>query len=63
MTKKAEPQAKDHALEQWVRTEGVARYDTYHRDGKGRPTVEVFALFRKRATNQGSTKARRKTKR
>lgn len=40
-------QLQDTVLETWLRTEGVARYDTYHRDGaEGRPAAEVFARLR-----------------
>ena len=41
--------ARDAALEQWLRTEGVARYDAYHRDPSGgRPASDVFARLRAR---------------
>ena len=41
------------ALEQWLRTEGVARYDAYHRDPSGvRPAREVFAQLRRRAAKK-----------
>lgn len=40
-------QAHDAVLEEWLRTEGVARYDAYSRDGaEGRPAAEVFARLR-----------------
>ena len=40
-------QAQDAALEQWLRTEGVARYDAYHRDPRGgRPAADVLARLR-----------------
>jgi putative addiction module CopG family antidote len=54
---------QDSALEQWLRTEGVARYDAYHRDGKGRPAAEAFHQLRDRASNKDSISARRATKR
>ncbi|MEX2036176.1 MAG: type II toxin-antitoxin system ParD family antitoxin, partial [Xanthobacteraceae bacterium] len=45
---------QDAALEQWLRTEGVARYDAYHRgEGAGRPASEVFARLRARAVTKG----------
>jgi putative addiction module CopG family antidote len=55
--------SQDNALEQWLRTEGVARYDAYHRDGKGRPAAEVFARLRERATKKDRAAPRRTTKR
>lgn len=40
-------QAHDAVLEEWLRTEGVARYDAYRRDGgEGRSAAEVFARLR-----------------
>ncbi len=40
-------QAQDAVLEEWLRTEGVARYDAYHRAAaEGRPAAEVFARLR-----------------
>jgi antitoxin ParD1/3/4 len=45
-------QAQDAALEQWLRTEGVARYDAYHNDpSRGRPASEVFSRLRARHTD------------
>ena len=39
--------ARDTAEREWLRTEGVARYDAYHRDPTGaRPAAEVFARLR-----------------
>ena len=51
---------QDRALEQWLRTEGVARYDAYHRDeSTGRPAVDVFARLRARTDKkQGIAKRR-----
>ena len=51
---------QDGALEQWLRTEGVARYDAYHRNAEsGRPAAEVFARLRARAgKKQGTAKKR-----
>jgi antitoxin ParD1/3/4 len=38
---------QETALEDWLRTEGVARYDAYHRgSSQGRPAAEVFARLR-----------------
>ena len=40
-------QAQEAALEDWLRTEGVARYDAFHRDpSSGRPVAEAFARLR-----------------
>jgi antitoxin ParD1/3/4 len=55
---------QDAALEQWLRTEGVARYDAYHRgEGAGRPGAEVFARLRARTDKQARPPARVKSKR
>ncbi len=52
---------QDGALEQWLRTEGVARYDAYHRDtGGGRPTAEAFARLRTRVGKKQRTAPRNK---
>src|SRR6185436_4240596 len=46
--------SQDGALEQWLRTEGVARYDAYHGDRySARPAAEVFARLRARAAGGG----------
>ncbi len=37
---------RDAALEDWLRTEGVARYDAYKRNPRGRPAEKVFARLR-----------------
>lgn len=37
---------RDAALEDWLRTEGVARYDAFKRDPRGRPAEKVFARLR-----------------
>jgi len=37
---------RDAALENWLRTEGVARYDAYKRDPRGQPAEKVFARLR-----------------
>ncbi len=40
-------QLQDTVLENWLRTEGVARYDAYHGEAQeGRPADEVFARLR-----------------
>jgi antitoxin ParD1/3/4 len=50
--------AQEAAVEDWLRTEGVARYDAYHRGrNKGRPAADVFA--RLRAHHIERTKSRR----
>ena len=39
-------EVQEAAVEEWLRTEGVARYDAYHRSrrpNRGRPAAEVFA--------------------
>jgi putative addiction module CopG family antidote len=41
-------QAQDAAVEEWLRTEGVARYDAYRRDpSRGRPAPDAFARLRR----------------
>lgn len=40
--------SQDSALENWLRTEGMAGYDAYHRSGKGQPATAVFAQLRER---------------
>ena len=37
---------REAALEDWLRTEGVARHDVYQRDPQGEPAEEVFAQLR-----------------
>lgn len=37
---------RDAALENWLRTEGVARYDAFKRDPQGAPAEKVFARLR-----------------
>ena len=55
---------QDTALEQWLRTEGVARYDAYHSDVRGgAPAAEVFARLRTRASNKRRPRTRRPNKR
>ncbi len=40
-------QAQEVAIEQWLRTEGVARFEAYRRDPRGaQPAAEVFARLR-----------------
>jgi antitoxin ParD1/3/4 len=49
---------QDTALELWLRTEGVARYDAYHRDPSGAsPAAEVFARLRKQGGARGKPRA------
>lgn len=36
------------SLEDWLRTEGVARYDAFKRNPRGRPAKQVFARLRER---------------
>ena len=38
---------RDAALEDWLRTEGVARYDAYKRDPRGEPAEKVFEQLRR----------------
>jgi antitoxin ParD1/3/4 len=39
--------SQEAALEEWLQTEGVARYDAYHGGkSRGRPAAEVFARLR-----------------
>ena len=37
---------RETALEEWLRTEGVARYDAFKRDPQTEPASKVFALLR-----------------
>jgi hypothetical protein len=47
------------ALEQWLRTEGVARYDAFHRNPRrGRPAAEVFARLRAHHVERKRKRAR-----
>jgi len=49
--------AQEDLVEEWLRTEGVARYDAYHREpDKGRPATDVFARLRAHRIEQ--TKSR-----
>jgi hypothetical protein len=45
-TRSKKPSAES-ALEEWLRTKGVARYDAYKRDLRGRPAEKVFARLRR----------------
>jgi antitoxin ParD1/3/4 len=39
--------ARDAAEEEWLRTEGVARYDAFHRNPRrARPVADAFARLR-----------------
>lgn len=52
------------AVERWLRTAGVARYDAYHNGGDaGRPAAEVFAELRARTRNKNRTPSYRAKKR
>ena len=52
---------QDGALERWLRTEGVARYDAYQHDaGGGRPGAEAFARLRARVGKKERTAPRSK---
>ena len=49
-------QSQHGALEEWLRTEGVARYDAYRLDpSRARPAADVFARLRAR-TSAGTKK-------
>src|SRR5262245_36035284 len=49
--------ARDAAEEEWLRTEGVARYDAYHRNPRrGRPATEVFERLRAHHTKRSKKK-------
>jgi len=43
---------RNAALENWLRTEGVARYDAYKRDPRGEPAEKVFAQLRRHHTKR-----------
>jgi antitoxin ParD1/3/4 len=44
-------EAQESALEDWLRTEGVARYDAFHRNpANAHPAADVFARLRARHT-------------
>jgi Arc/MetJ-type ribon-helix-helix transcriptional regulator len=48
--------AQDAAIEAWLRTEGVARFDAYRSGrGRGRPAAEVFARIRAHHAEQTNT--------
>jgi antitoxin ParD1/3/4 len=47
-------QKQETAVENWLRTEGVARYDAWHRNPDGRPAAEVFATLRARHRKRAS---------
>jgi putative addiction module CopG family antidote len=48
-------QTQDAAVEDWLRTEGVARYDAWRRDPRGRPAAEAFASLRKHHQKRAKT--------
>lgn len=49
---------RDAALEEWLRTEGVARYDAFKRDPRGRPAAEVLARLRRHHAKRAKHSAR-----
>jgi antitoxin ParD1/3/4 len=49
---------RDSALEDWLRTEGVARYDAYKRDPHGRPADKAFARLRQHHAKRAKRSAR-----
>jgi putative addiction module CopG family antidote len=49
---------RDAALENWLRTEGVARYDAYKRDPRGQPAEKVFARLRQHHAKRTKLTAR-----
>jgi antitoxin ParD1/3/4 len=49
---------RDSALEEWLRTEGVARYDAYKRDPRGRPADKAFARLRQHHAKRAKRSAR-----
>jgi len=49
---------RDAALEDWLRTEGVARYEAYKRDPRGRPAEKVFARLRQYHAKRAKRSAR-----
>lgn len=50
--------AQDGALEQWLLTEGVARYDAYRGDRRGaRPAAEVFTRLLSHKSGGGTKRA------
>jgi putative addiction module CopG family antidote len=49
---------RDAALEKWLQTEGVARYDAYKRAPRGRPAEKVFARLRQHHAKRVKRSAR-----
>ncbi len=49
---------RDAALEDWLRSEGVARYDAYKRKPQGEPAEKVFARLRERHAKRTKRPAR-----
>jgi antitoxin ParD1/3/4 len=49
---------REAALENWLRTEGVARYDAYKRDPWTEPAKEVFAQLRRHHAKRFKRSAR-----
>jgi len=53
--------ARDAAEEEWLRTEGVARYDAYHRNPRrARPAAAAFARIRDHHASRVKDKNNRK---
>lgn len=51
-TKRPETPPNESTLEQWLRTEGVARYDAYKCDPNVEPAEKVFAQLRQHHAKQ-----------
>jgi putative addiction module CopG family antidote len=49
---------REAVLEDWLRTEGVARYDAYQRSPQGEPAEEVFAQLRRHHAKRTKRAAR-----
>ena len=49
---------REAALEDWLRTEGVARYDAYQRHPQGEAVEKVFADLRRHHAKRGRRAAR-----
>lgn len=51
-------QTQEAAVEEWLRSEGVARYDAFHRQPRGRPAGAVFASLRARHAKNAGKRAK-----
>ncbi len=49
---------REAALEDWLRTEGVARYDAFKRNPRGESAKKVFAQLRQRHVKRSIQSAR-----